>query len=90
VAAAPVKVVIADNSFSQKTLTVPVGAKVIWSHEGQKPHTVTADDDAFATDLLKKGDTFEHVFDQVGKFLYYCELHGGPGGAGMAAEVIVR
>ena len=69
---------------------MPVGTKVVWSHDGQKPHTVTADDDSFATDLLKHGDTFEHVFDQVGTFLYYCELHGGPGGAGMAAEIVVQ
>ena len=35
-------------------------------------------------------DSFEHVFNQVGTFLYYCELHGGPGGAGMAAEIVVK
>ncbi|HEY3061980.1 MAG TPA: hypothetical protein VGL99_23635 [Chloroflexota bacterium] len=87
---APVKVVIADNSFTAKTLSVPVGTRVIWSHEGQKPHTVTADDDSFKSDLLKNGASFEHVFSQVGKFLYYCELHGGPGGAGMAASVDVK
>ena len=90
VAAAPVKVVIGDNTFTQKSLTVPIGAKVIWSHEGQKPHTVTADDDAFATDILKTGDTFEHIFSAAGTFLYYCELHGGPGGVGMAAQVLVK
>jgi plastocyanin len=89
-AAAPVKVVIGDNTFTQKSLTVPVGAKVVWSHEGQKPHTVTADDDAFATDILKTGDSFEHIFSAAGTFLYYCELHGGPGGVGMAAQVLVK
>jgi plastocyanin len=89
-AAGPVKVVIGDNTYTAKDLNVPVGTKVVWSHEGQKPHTVTADDTSFASDLLKNGAAFEHVFSQVGTFLYYCELHGGPGGAGMAAEINVK
>jgi plastocyanin len=83
-------VAIADNSYGPKTLTVPVGATVVWSQGGQKPHTVTADNDAFKSDLLKNGQSFEHVFNQIGTFLYYCELHGGPGGEGMSAQVVVK
>jgi len=63
---------------------------VVWSHEGQKPHTVTADDDSFKSDLLKNGATFEHTFGQPGIYLYYCELHGGPAGEGMAGVVQVQ
>src|SRR5204863_3917384 len=89
-APAPVRLVIVDNSFSSKTLNVPLGTKVVWSDEGQKPHTVTADDESFKSELLRNGANFEHTFDQLGTFLYYCELHGGPGGAGMAAQVQVQ
>lgn len=89
-AAAPIRLVIADNTYSNKNLTVPVGTKVVWSQEGQKPHTVTADDDSFKSELLKNGGTYEHTFSQPGLYLYYCELHGGPGGEGMAAQVRVQ
>jgi plastocyanin len=88
--AEPVKVAIADNSFGPKSLSVPVGATVVWSQGGQKPHTVTADNDSFKSDLLKNGATYQHTFSQAGTFLYYCELHGGPGGEGMAAQVIAK
>jgi plastocyanin len=39
--------------------------------------------------VLRSGATFEHTFAEAGTYLYFCELHGGPGGAGMAAEVSV-
>jgi plastocyanin len=89
-AIAPVRLVITDNSYSSKSLSVPVGATVVWSHEGQRPHTVTADDDSFKSELLKNGRIFEHTFSQPGTFLYYCELHGGAGGEGMSARVQVQ
>jgi plastocyanin len=89
-ALAPVRLVITDNAYSNKSLSVPVGATVVWSHEGQKPHTVTADDDSFKSEPLKNGQTFELTFSQPGTFLYYCELHGGAGGEGMSARVQVQ
>ncbi len=86
----PLRMLITDNAFSIRKLNVPIGATVVWSHEGQKPHTVTADDDSFKSDLLKNGATFEHTFGQPGIYLYYCELHGGPAGEGMAGVVQVQ
>ncbi len=89
-AAVTARLVITDNTYSSKSLSVPVGTTVVWSHEGQKPHTVTADDDSFKSDVLKNGATFQHTFSQAGTYLYYCELHGGAGGEGMAAQVQVQ
>ena len=80
---------LTDNAFSPVDLTIPVGSKVVWTNKGQRSHTVTADDGSFKSDTLKNGDVFEHVFDQAGTFLYYCEFHGGPNGQGMAAAVSV-
>jgi len=51
---------------------------------------VTADDAAYNSELMRNGTTFSHTFSQAGTYLYYCELHGGPGGAGMAAEIKVE
>jgi plastocyanin len=84
------RVNIGDNTFAPKTLTVPKGSVVVWSQVGQRPHTVTADDGAFGSELMRNGETFEHRFSEPGTYLYFCELHGGPGGAGMAAQVTVE
>ncbi len=35
-------------------------------------------------------DTYELTFDTAGKFPYYCVLHGGADGSGMAASVTVK
>jgi plastocyanin/uncharacterized membrane protein YozB (DUF420 family) len=85
-----VDVAIRDNSFSPARVKVPVGSTVVWSQTGQRPHTVTADDESFATDVLKNGATFRQTFSSPGSYLYYCELHGGPGGVGMAARIDVE
>jgi plastocyanin len=86
----PSKVSIGDNTFTPAVLTVPAGATVVWSHDGQRPHTVTADNDTFGTEILKTGATFQQTFSQAGIYLYYCDLHGGPGGTGMAARIEVQ
>jgi plastocyanin len=88
-APAPVRIAIGDNTYTPTTLSVPKGTVVTWSQDGQRPHTVTADDAAFDSGLMRNGATFQHILDAVGTLLYYCELHGGPGGAGMAAAITV-
>lgn len=80
---------VVDNSFRDRTITVPVGTTITWTHTGQFPHTVTADGGSFDSDNLSSGDTFRYTFDQAGTFAYYCSIHGGPGGSGMAGTVIV-
>lgn len=84
-----VAVTIGDNTFTPKEISVPVGATVIWTHTGQRPHTVTADDGTFNSDRLENGATFAQHFDKPGTYPYYCEFHGGPGGQGMAGVIKV-
>ena len=88
-AAGAAAVTIADNSFTPKELSVPVGATVVWTHTGQRQHTVTADDGSFKSDTLKNGATFKQTFDKPGTYPYYCEFHGGPGGAAMSGVIKV-
>jgi plastocyanin len=80
---------IVDSSFTHSTITVPVGTTVIWTHNGQYPHTVTLDDGSFDSDSLSSGDTYIYTFDQAGTYTYYCKFHGGPGGVGMSGTIIV-
>jgi plastocyanin len=79
-----------DFQFSQPTLTVQVGATVRWVNNGTKKHSATADDGSFNTGLFDPGQSFAITFDTPGEFRYFCELHGGPGGQGMSAVIIVQ
>ncbi len=84
-----VSVAIKDNTFAPSRMTVPVGATVIWTHQGRRTHTVTADDRAFRSPGLGGGTAFAQQFDRPGTYRYSCEIHGSAGGRGMTGEVIV-
>lgn len=88
-AAAPVKVTISNFKFDPKEVTVPVGGTVDWLDDTGR-HTVKADDGSFNSGMLSAGAHFTHKFDKAGKFAYYCEYHGSPGGHDMAGTVIVK
>jgi plastocyanin len=89
VAPSRVELAISDDAFAPKTVTVAVGATVVWSRSGTHPHTVTADDNSYDSGTLRAGQTFEHTFTAPGTFPYYCDFHGGPGGVGMSGTVTV-
>src|SRR5215469_16116539 len=78
-----------DNTFSPKELHIKPGQTVTWVNNGQSPHTVTADDKSFDSGIFASGAQYTHTFIKPGKYPYYCTLHGGPGGSGMAGVVIV-
>jgi len=73
--ASQVTVKIIDNDFEPSNLTVTKGTTVTWRSAGNLPHTVTEDRNAFASKPLTKTGTFEHTFDAVGTFYYYCIIH---------------
>ncbi|MCG8350551.1 MAG: cupredoxin domain-containing protein [Chloroflexales bacterium] len=83
-------VTVGDNTFTNNELTIPVGSTVVWTHQGQRPHTVTADDGSFNSNTLQNGDSFSQTFSEPGVYQYYCEFHGSPGGTGMSGVVIVE
>jgi plastocyanin len=66
---------IIDLDFSPKSVKVVKGATVTWTNTGQAPHTVTAQDKGWTSDMLKNGDTFSHTFGSVGTFTYICTFH---------------
>ncbi len=78
-----------DSEFVPRVLRVVAGTTVTWSNDGELPHTVDADSGLFSSGELAPGDTFEFTFDNAGTYAYYCALHGGPGGVGMAGTVVV-
>jgi plastocyanin len=82
-------VTIVDNAYQPKQVQVDAGTTVVWTQEGQLPHTVTADDGSFDSGEMGQGDTYSRTFQQPGSYPYYCTFHGAPGGEGMSGTVIV-
>ena len=80
---------VVDSAFEDREITVTVGTTVMWTHSGNFPHTVTADDSSFDSGNLASGNVFSVTYNEVGTFPYYCSYHGGPNGSGMAGVVIV-
>lgn len=75
-------VAIDDDFFEPKDLTIQAGAAVTWSHQGEKDHTVTADNGSFDSGTLGPGQTYSRIFNQAGTFRYYCIFHRSEGMSG--------
>ena len=84
-AAAEVRVLIDNFSFSPPAVTVPVGAAVIWTNRDDVPHTVTSTSHAFGSPALDTDDTFSMRFDRPGTYPYYCAVHPH-----MTGQIIVK
>jgi LPXTG-motif cell wall-anchored protein len=81
--AATKSVSIGDNFYSPKTVTITEGDTVVWTNNGQAPHSVTANDGSFdsspscpSSGCMEHGDTYNHTFNSVGTFAYHCRVHG--------------
>ena len=66
---------ISNFAFDPSNLEVPVGTNVVWSNDDPAPHTVTALDGDFDSDILDEGGTFSFKFDKPGKYDYRCNVH---------------
>src|SRR5215212_707133 len=83
---ANVEVQVVDFAFEPGTVTVPVGATVIWTNTGSRSHTVTADDGSFDSGRLDPGEQFSQTFDQPGTFPYHCGFHSQMQGSIVVTE----
>ena len=82
------KVIITNNKFEPKALTIKVGSEVTWENK-EGTHAVTADDDSWTSSGLTAGKTYTRKFDKPGKYSYYCTFHGGKGGHEMSGVINV-
>lgn len=80
---------VRDSIFNPAMLRIEVGTTVVWHFEGRNPHTVTADDGAWDSGYLKRGESFRVTFDKPGRYPYHCLPHGHVGGKGMAGVIVV-
>ena len=77
-----------SNSFDPQEVTIPTNGTVVWVLRSGN-HSVTADDDSFEQPAGTNWPPFIHTFGGDATVPYYCSIHGGPGGVGMAGTVIV-
>jgi plastocyanin len=79
--AATVNVAMGDDFFNPATTNVNVGDTVVWTHTGQRPHDVTADNGAFSSPRrMMGGSTFSYTATTAGTYNYQCTIHAGMDG----------
>lgn len=67
-----------NEAFHPSEIGISINSIVIWSNDDYMEHTITTDvAEAHLFDycLTSPGDTFENIFDSVGKFGYHCSIH---------------
>ena len=74
-AAALQEVAIIDFGFRPTESVVAMGTTVAWTVTQESPHTVTASDESFDSEILDVGGRFQHTFLDPGTFAYACRLH---------------
>lgn len=75
VAEGSVTVEIRDYAFQPGNLRVRVGTQVTWANRDGVTHTATADDGAWDTGLLDRGEAATLPFDMPGTYTYRCIPH---------------
>jgi len=69
-----------DTCFIPSTIEVGPGTTVTWENNDIVPHTVTSGaagspTGEFDSGLTDGGTTFEHTFEEVGEYPYFCLVH---------------
>ena len=70
-----VPVSMGDSFFEPDVIEISPGDTVVWQHDGDINHTVTARDDRFDSGSMGSGDSFSHTFDEPGQVEYRCIFH---------------
>lgn len=74
-AAGQVEVRIVNYGFDAGNLRIPVGTTVSWNNLDPVGHTATADDGAFASPVIGRGDEWTFTFNEPGLYSYFCVPH---------------
>jgi len=76
------QVQIQNFAFNPATLTIPIGASVVWTNNDSAPHAIAGT--GFNSPTLNNGQTFSNTFYQAGTFDYHCSIHPS-----MTGQIIV-
>ncbi len=87
---APPVVLVKDNFFKPKRVTIGKGARVVWRWRGENPHNVAlkkpGSSRVFKRSVIKTSGTYRPRFRAVGTWRVLCEVHPRD----MRMRVIVR
>ena len=83
--AADAAVNIDNFVFGPQTITVPVGATVIWTNKDDIPHTSVSTEGVFKSKVLDTDEKFSYTFTKAGTYPYYCTIHPK-----MTGQVVVK
>lgn len=79
-------VTIENFSFNPGTVTIKKGTKVTWTNKDSVKHDVSSDTGSeLKSQLLAQGESYSHVFNTVGTYVYHCNPHA----AKMKATIVV-
>ena len=70
-----VSATIVDFDFQPAQLDVVAGSTITWVNTGEYPHTVSADDGSFDSEILLPTETFSVTLTEAGTFTYHCNVH---------------
>lgn len=68
-------VTIKNFAFTPSTVTIRTGVTVTWVNQDSTAHTVTANNNAFASSDLATGQKFSFTFTKTGTYAYHCSIH---------------
>ena len=72
-------VVLLDDRFSPKSLSVKVESTVTFVNKGANWHSVSAADGSFTSGMIKPGESFSVTLNSPGTFKYICRQHARHG-----------
>ncbi len=77
VPAAPRKhtVIIEGTRFQPESLTVKAGDTIVWVNKDLFPHTATASNSTFDSQVIPAGASWKYVAKKKGEFAYGCVFH---------------
>ena len=77
---------IHNFAFAPKELTVPAGARIVWTNLDDEPHTIVSAAGAFKpSQALDTNDSFATILDKPGTYAYFCGIHPM-----MVGKIVVR
>jgi plastocyanin len=80
VGADTVRITLGDGGPDPARQVVRPGTHVIWSVEGELPHSTTAVDRRWDSRIMAPGESYGRVFTDPGEYPYRCTLHPGEEG----------
>lgn len=70
-----VKAGMRNLAFVPARIEITVGTTVEWTNNDPLQHSVTADDNSFASPLINTGATWRHTFTRPGTYTFHCTPH---------------